>query len=61
MRNTRYIKWSSSSTTGSEFSLLSQMMSLATFRLVSMGATIMFSRGVMKLATFSSMDMRDRR
>lgn len=46
---------------GREFSLLSQMMSLATLRLVSAGATIIFSRGVMKSATFASMDIRDKR
>ena len=40
---------------------MSQMMSLATLRLVSAGATIIFSRGVMKSATFASMDIRDKR
>ena len=56
-----YMSLSSSSTTGREFSLLSQMMSLACLRVVSPGATMSFSRGVMKVATFSSVPMRDRR
>ena len=56
-----YRSRSSASTTGSEFSLCSQMRSLASLSEVSAGATMSFSRGVMKSATLSSMDMRDMR
>ena len=45
------MRWSFSSTTGSAFSLRSQMMLLASERVMSQLPTMSFSRGVMKSAT----------
>ena len=44
---------------GREFSLLAQMMSLASFSVVSAGAVTSFSRGVIKEETFSLGSMRE--
>ncbi len=61
MRNTKYIRWSSSSTMGRELSLWSQMISLASLRVVSLGAVMSLERGVMKSATLSVVSIRETR